>query len=199
MSKLFKKLLFFLSVVSACICFCIMVYTFAKYITSANQIASIPIARWNIKVNDVSIKNNSTLSSVISPVFPGNSHIASGVIAPTAEGYFDLVFDFSDTDVSFIYDINIKPNKDSSVTDLVVSGYSVDNEERLDFDSNTGISDTIYYNSGIDSRTIRVYILWDDSSNASMNNIADAAATFESSNEALLDVSISFTQTTSTI
>lgn len=193
--SLYKKFVLFLAIISAVLCIFIVVDTYAKYMTSAKQVTNIPIAKWNIKVNNVSIKNNQNLASVISPVFPGTEHIASGIIAPTAEGYFDLDFDFTDADVSFSYDISVTPNANSSVTDLVVTGYSVDDATPIYFSSGdaTNITDNIYYNSGVDTRKIRVFIKWiDDDTAATMDNSEDTAATLNAT--ALLDVKIVFTQ-----
>lgn len=195
--SLYKKFILFLAFISAILCLIIIADTYAKYMTSAKQITNIPIAKWNIKVNNASIKNNENLSSVISPVFPGTEHIASGIIAPTADGYFDLVFDFTDADVSFSYDISAVPNANSSVTDLIVTGYSVDDGETITLNegASSNITDNIYYNSGINSRKIRVFIKWnDDTTTATMDNSADTAATLATSNGALLDVNIVFTQ-----
>lgn len=192
--RLYKKFIIFLAITSAACSMFLLMDTYAKYLTSAKQITNIPIARWNIKVNTASIKDGQILSSLVTPIFPGTEHIASGIIAPTAEGYFDLYLDSSDVDVSFSYNISILPNENSSVSDLVVTGYSIDGGETVTFNSTTGITDNILYGSGIHSRTIRVFIKWDDSELASMNNIEDANATLDSSNSVLLDVNITFTQ-----
>ena len=193
--SLYKKFILFLAIISAVLCIFIVVDTYAKYMTSAKQVTNIPIAKWNIKVNNVSIKNNQDLTSVISPVFPGTDHIASGIIAPTAEGYFDLDFDFTDADVSFSYNVSVSPNTNSSVTDLVVTGYSIDDATPIYLSAGdaTNITDNIYYNSGIDTRKIRVFIKWiDDDTTATMDNSQDTAATLNAT--ALLDVKIVFTQ-----
>ncbi|MBO5413230.1 MAG: hypothetical protein J6A29_02860 [Clostridia bacterium] len=193
--SLYKKFILFLAIISAVLCLFIVVDTYAKYMTSAKQVTNIPIAKWNIKVNNVSIKNNQNLTSVISPVFPGTEHIASGIIAPTAEGYFDLDFDFTDADVSFSYNVSVSPNTNSSVTDLVVTGYSIDAATPIYFSAGdaTNITDNIYYSSGIDTRKIRIFIKWiDDDTTATMDNSQDTAATLDAT--ALLDVKIVFTQ-----
>lgn len=194
--KLLKKYILLLALVSATICLFIIINTFAKYATSATQKTNIPIARWDIKVNDISIKNGDSLTSIITPTFPGNKHIAAGIIAPTAEGYFDLKLDCSDADVSFSYTITIAPNENSSISDIIATGYSIDDGELISFSEATNsISENIYYNSGITSRNIRVYIKWnDDAESESMNNVQDTAAALDSTNSALLDVNLQFTQ-----
>ena len=195
--KISKK---FILVIIACILLALLTFlisqVYAKYITSVTGNASIAISRWNIKVNDLSIKNNDDISAKITPVFPGNDNIAANIRAPTAEGYFDLVFDFSDVDVSFKYDINVTADDTSAVSDLVTTGYSIDGGTRVNFaDFNTPISDTIHLADNINSRTIRVYVMWnDDPDTATMNNIDDTASTLKSDSSAVLKVSVALTQ-----
>ena len=195
--KISKKFIF---VIITCILLVLLTFlisqVYAKYITSVTGNASIAISRWNIKVNDLSVKNNDDISAKITPVFPGNDNIAANIIAPTAEGYFDLVFDFSDVDVSFKYDINVTADDTSAVSDLVTTGYSIDGGTRVNFaDFNTPISDTIHLADNINSRTIRVYVMWnDDPDTATMNNIDDTASTLKSDSSAVLKVSVALTQ-----
>lgn len=194
--KFYKKCLLFLALLGVCISVFYIFETYAKYVTSTNQTTKIPIARWNIKVNNVSIKNNETLSSVITPVFSGSEHIASNIIAPSAQGYFDLDLDFSESDVSFSYNISISANSESAVKDLVITGYSIDGSSEIisSQENATNITDTITYNSGINSRLVRVFFIWNDSETATMDNSADTAATLDTSTGALLDVAITFSQ-----
>lgn len=169
---------------------------YAKYISSATGNASIPISRWNIIVNDTQIKNNSDISSKIIPIFPGNENIASNIIAPTAEGYFDLNFLFEDVDVSFKYEITITPAEESAVKDLVATGYSIDNGEKVEFtDYNSPITDTINLADNITKRNIRVFVKWnDDIDSATMDNAADTASTSLPENSAIFNVKIAFSQ-----
>lgn len=191
--KIYKKIVLLLACISACISIFFILQIYAKYLTSATGSADLNIAKWNIKVNNNSINNS--VATTIAPVFEGTDHIASNVIAPTAEGYFDLAFDFTDVDVSFLYDIAISTSENSSVSDLVISAYSIDDGPITSFEgSSRTISDTIIYSDNISARTIRVYISWnDDAESASMDNSADTIATSSGIN-ALIDVIISFTQ-----
>lgn len=169
---------------------------YAKYLTSAEGNTNLTIARWNILVNNQSIKDNSDISNSIVPVFPGNDNIAKDIIAPTAEGYFDLDFDFSTADVSFKYEINTSVSEESSVKDLVATGYSVDDGPIIEFTdyTDTTISDTILLSSNIKNRHIRVYILWnDDPDSSEMTNEDDTLST-SADNPPILNVSINFTQ-----
>lgn len=193
--KIRKKTFVLIMLILICILIFSLVQVYAKYLSSSIGNTKITVASWNIKVNDLSIKTNTDISSAIKPVFPGNEHIASDVITPTSEGYFDLNLDFSDVDVSFEYVINAKVSDTSPVKDLVVTGYSIDDQEKIIFDDfNSPISDIILLNSGITNRKIRIYIMWnDDETTQTMSNLEDTAVT--SSNQPItFDVNISFTQ-----
>ena len=173
---------------------------YAKYISSAYGNTKMAIARWDIKVNNLSIKDNTNISNTLKPIFPGNSNIAANIIAPTAEGYFDLNFDFTGADVSFKYEITPSVDSSSSVKDLVATGYSIaDNGgefgNRVNLENyNDKISDTVLLNSPVKKRTIRIYILWnDDETSQKMSDDEDTNST-KSEKDPLFHVNIIFTQ-----
>lgn len=191
--KKYKKSILFLAIFFAFITILLIIQTYAKYISSANGETAISIAKWNIKVNNKSIKTETNISSTIAPIFPGNENIASNILAPTAEGYFDLNFDFSDADVSFKYTITSSISENSPVKDFVIVGYSIDNGERINFDDNNIITEDILLSSNIKNRTIRIFLKWIDDESASMSNEEDTIAT-NSSTPAICNVNINFTQ-----
>ena len=192
--KTYKKFILLIILILVLTLVFFLIQIFAKYLTSASGDTTMNVARWNILVNNISIKNNTDISNTLTPVFPGNENIASNIIAPTAEGYFDLNFDFSDADVSFEYEITTTVDENSSVKDLVTTGYSVDDGEKITFDEiNSPIQDTILLTDNIETQKIRVYVKWNDDEDATMDNTADTLAT-TSGNPALLHVNISFTQ-----
>ena len=195
--KFYKKIILIL------VCFIILALLlllmniiYAKYKTEVAGKASISISRWDIKVNDNSIKNNQDISSTITPVFPGNEYVASNIIAPTAEGYFDLFLDYTATDVAFKYEINVTPNEESAVKDLVTTGYSVDDGEKIEFSEfNSPISETVNLSNENKTKKIRIYIIWNDNPDtSSMDNLSDTSSTLKSDSSAILDVSVAFTQ-----
>ena len=174
--------------------------TVAKYITSKSSDANMNIARWKILINNQDVTSASTLNNVITPIFPGNNNIASGVIAPTAEGYFDIIIDATNTDVSLSYEITTSANEESIVQDLVLSGYSIDEGERQeiieDENGNFKIQGDIRYNSQDKDITLRVYIKWNDDqeTGAIMNNQDDTETTTEEESVKKLNVNLKFTQ-----
>lgn len=195
--KFYKKIVLILIcciLLASLLLFINMIY--AKYKTEVSGKASISISRWDVKVNDNSIKNNQDISSTITPIFPGNEYIASNIIAPTAEGYFDLFLDYTATDVAFKYEINVSPNEESAVKDLVTTGYSVDDGEKIEFSEfNSPISETVNLSNENKTKKIRIYIVWnDDPDTSSMDNLSDTSSTLKADSSAILDVSVAFTQ-----
>ena len=192
----------FIFLIFACIFVLISLYfinqIYGKYLTTADGTAVMPISKWNIVVNNQKIKDNSDISETITPVFPGNDYIAAKIIAPTAEGYFDLSFDVSAVDVSFKYEITTTANVDSAVSDLVAVGYSIDDGERVDFENyNDPITKTILLSDNIEMQTVRIYVMWNDNPDTSnMNNLDDTNSTTLTDSSAKFDVKVAFTQIT---
>ena len=174
--------------------------TVAKYVTSTSSNADINIARWQVLVNNEDVTSAATLNNIITPVFPGNNNIAEGVIAPSAEGYFDIVIDATNTDVSLRYEVTTSANEESIVQDLVLSGYSIDNGERQeiveDENGNFKIQGDIRYNSQDKDVTLRVYIKWNDDTEtgATMSNADDTSTTQEEESVAKVNVNLKFIQ-----
>lgn len=189
-----KKKVILLIVLSIMLCLFFVQESFAKYITAANETANMSIARWKILVNNEDIRDENTVNAVINPVFPGNDNIAENIIAPTSEGYFDLIIDAREADVSFKYKITLSVNEDSSVRDLVATKYVINDGEEIALDSsNQVIENTVLHRDNTGTINIRVYIVWNDGDGASMDNSEDTSATI-SSNSAMMNVSLNFTQ-----
>jgi len=169
--------------------------SYAKYLTKANTSVTGAIAKWNIVVNNTTIKNNDTLTNVITPTFEGTTHIAPDVIAPTVTGYFDLIIDSTNVDVSYTYNISITRN--SNLSDFIVTGYSVDGGTLISVNTASlipSIEDDVLLSDSQRVHTIRVYIGWnDDAATQNMNNSEDTQVTVDLSS-ITLDVVMTFTQ-----
>ena len=179
-----------------CVFLCILTLqdTYAKYTSAVNETTDISIARWRILVNDFDIRSNSTTENLITPVFSGNANIASGVIAPTAEGYFDIVIDATGTDLSFAYTISVSNSDDSPVSDIKVTNCTL-NGTTIPF-----VDDVITGNISLtDQRvnTIRVYIEWFDGTGENMDNAEDTSTTMLDDSVAKINVNANFTQISS--
>ncbi len=189
-----KKRLILLVVLSIILCLFFVQESLAKYITAADETANISIARWKILVNDEDIRDENAVNTVINPVFLGNDNIVENIIAPTSEGYFDLIIDAREADVSFKYKISMSVNQNSSVKDLVATKYVVNGGEPITMDiNNQTIENTVLYGNNNSTINIRVYIVWNDGDGSLMDNSADTLAT-TSGNSAMMNVSLNFTQ-----
>ena len=190
-----KKITIPLCIICFLLCLFFIEDTYAKYITSTNESASMNIARWRILVNNKDIRENSTTNAVITPIFNGNDNINSGIIAPNSEGYFDLIIDATEADVSFKYKIEISVNQNSPVKDLITTKYIIDNGNEISLErDNATIENTVLHKDNTKPINIRVYIKWDDSNEATMDNDADTEATKQVDNPAKMDVKLSFIQ-----
>ena len=121
-------------------------------------------------------------------------------------GYFDLNFNFEEVDVSFDYSISVTINENSRVSDLIMTNEPNDDPEnpQVFYASPYIINGHINYEDNVTSKLVRVYVKWDDSISATMDNAADTQATFNTIDSetlevilplALLDVKVTFTQT----
>ena len=189
-----KHFIYILAFLSFILCIFFIQESYAKYLTSTSENASINVARWRILVNNKDIREGNTADAVIVPVFNGNENIASGIIAPTSEGYFDLVIDATEADVSFKYNINFSVNDDSAVSDLVATKYSINNGAIIDLDrNNQSITNEVLQANNTAPIYIRVYVIWDDGENSTMDNTADTEAT-KNGKTAKMNVNLSFIQ-----
>ncbi len=172
--------------------------TYAKYISSANANSEFSIARWAFLVNTQDVLSNSDFSNTIIPTFDTDTNIATGVIAPTSTGYFDIVIDSSDVDVAFNETITLSQNEDNTVTDLVFTGYSLNNGQVVSLNNltSTTITSSHALNEQNTVNTYRVYIAWNDNaSTETMDNADDADAAVNG--EAIIDININFIQSAS--
>ena len=187
-----KKIIVLTLCVSLLLCFLTMQETYAKYSTSNNAISNMSIARWRILVNNFDVRNNLSTETVIQPVFSGNNNIKDGYIAPTANGYFDIIIDATETDVTFDYQISLNQNASNQVVDLVITGYSLDNGEVINY-NNSNITGTINKTDANKTKQVRVFVTWNDGEGSTMNNEADTNTTGDNAT-AKMDVNLHFIQ-----
>lgn len=167
--------------------------TYSKYKEQISGNTKIEIASWNIKVNNEAINHKTTLTNNIEPTFLENEHIKNGVLAPGSEGYYDIIIDPSEVDVSFTYKLTVLVSPDSTVKDLIITGY----EENIADGTNIikyqdAITGTIEKNST--KKTIRIYIKWEDDENTVMDNIADTNAIIDLNAKAVISNKMEFSQ-----
>ena len=170
--------------------------TYAKYVSSADANKGFAIARWAFTVNNQDIIANNNFSNVVVPVFDQNANIDSNVIAPTSTGYFDITVDSSNVDVAFNEVIALSLADTNTVTDLVFTGYKINNGTLTNFANNsTSITTTHALDEQTTVNTYRIYIEWIDGENENMNNASDTQASVNG--VAAINVNINFIQNAS--
>lgn len=193
--KIKKTIIIFITILVFFICLSFIQGSYAKYLTTTRGKSDIPIAKWHITVNDNDITNNIETDTIITPVFSGNDYMAPNIIAPNSKGYFDIAIDASNTDVAFKYIIDAKPSEDSPVQDLIVESYQINDNEVIPVTKENQIIDNkVLYNDSNKIFNIRVNIIWDDSIDATMDNVADTDTTKVLDAKATMDVKLSFIQ-----
>lgn len=175
--KVKKKIMFFVALICLFYCVSLMQSTYAKYVTTADTNADFTIARWNILVNDQDIKESSNFTNLIVPTFEGTTHIKEDVIAPTSEGYFDIVIDGTETDVSYTYTLTIDYAASNDVDDLIITKYTID-DINYSYDIGDPITDDILLNAENKVTSIRFFVKWnDDPTTQTMDNAEDTSTT----------------------
>ena len=114
MKKNYRKLILVLAIIALCVSAISISDVYAKYVASANGAVDISIARWDIKLNTLAIKNGTDISAELTPVFDTNANLAANKLAPGATGYFDLALDYIDKE--------IPPTASIEGVDLVTEG-----------------------------------------------------------------------------
>lgn len=184
-----KKLIFFLAMISLFYCVSLIQSTYAKYVTAATGTTNLTIARWNIVVNDQDVTNNSNFSSTIQPVLNASTNIKNGVLAPTSTGYFDIILDMADVDVSLEYTISVGSSGDNTVDDLRVTSYSINGVTST---YTSSLTDQLLISETTRTKTIRFYFEWYEGPGEIMDNADDTEATIDGI--ANIDATITFTQ-----
>lgn len=190
-----KRLILLLAIISLFFSVSMVQKTYAKYVTTSNGEANLNIARWDIVVNNEHIKNKSELTATITPEYVENPNVAAGVIAPGSIGYFDITIDPTNTDVSFDFEISID-NTNSDVTDLKLLKYYIDSEENLKdaTSSDEIITDSIRIENKV-AKTVRIYVIWDESIDETMDNSKDSEIGHDAYNKnASVNVNLKFKQ-----
>lgn len=189
-----RFIILFVVLVSCCLLY-LFQSSYAKYRRGVTGEVSADVAGWNIKVNGEDIANKKTLTTTIVPTFLESENSAAGVIAPGVEGYYTITIDASLVDVPFECTIHSDVADDSSISDLKTLSYQINptssTTDRLTYSADTGIVQVIPRNTS--QYVFRIYLVWDDE-NGTMDNQADTEVGVSDSSQALMQVSLQFSQ-----
>ena len=185
--KLRLKILFIL--VTLAITVSLMSSTYSRYVADTTGNLEGQFANWKILVNENDITNGNSSSIQLTPVIYNNDNVASNKIAPSSKGYFDIVVDASNVEVSFDYEVTLDILNEN-IPDLLISEYSIlnnnvneddDTVERISVVDNKIVGTLKYENPATSSDdvfmfepfTIRVFFEWYDGETATMSDGMD--------------------------
>lgn len=167
-----KKILTLLTLLS----FCILIYfvsdTYALFETKGLAVVEETIGRFHITINDADIMGEDKSFVVDTFQYEDNENVTSGKFAPGTRGYFDLVIDPSNTDVSVQYEIifNFDALADVKGVTATVTPMNGDQVKQTTPNVYSGIFPLEKIQMG-EKATLRVFIEW---TNDEQNNEADS-------------------------
>lgn len=201
MGKRFRILLLFISL---SLSLSLMSNTYSRYIASTTGDLEVVFAKWQILVNDTDITNSNSSSISLVPIIDENENVKSNTIAPSSKGYFDIIIDPTNVDVSFNYSISLD-YENEDIPDLVITKYAIldsdyqegDQIQKLNLSGDT-ITGTFNYDNSINNFsfepfTVRVYFEWYEGDNETMDDSDDTEIGIRAANDDVDDISISTT------
>ena len=201
MGKRFRILLLFISL---SLSLSLMSNTYSRYIASTTGDLEVVFAKWQILVNDTDITNSNSSSISLVPIIDENENVKSNTIAPSSKGYFDIIIDPTNVDVSFNYSISLD-YENEDIPDLVITKYAIldsdyqegDQIQKLNLSGST-ITGTFNYDNSINNFsfepfTVRVYFEWYEGDNETMDDSDDTEIGIRAANDDVDDISISTT------
>ena len=172
-----------------------IIYTYSLFETNTSLSTSSDIAKWNIKVNNNMITSNQINSNevVIGSIdWENGTHVKQGKAAPGSVGNFDIEIDPTNTDVSFLYTVNIDTSElendefiISNVTELNGNEFIRTGEYEY-----TGIA-RLEKNKNGEKYNVRIEITWN---NNEENNENDYELGTKAEQEIKLPITIKLSQ-----
>ena len=100
---------------------------------------------------------------------------------------------YVEVDVAFSYRLTLSRVEDEVISDIVLSGYTINPEENTEV---VTYADEIYGEVPVDQNliTIRIYFEWNDSDDASMDNEADTDVIINHTSVPIINNKIEFNQ-----
>lgn len=190
-----KRIVFalFVVILSAIIIFPV----YALFETNTNVPVFYNTAKWNVKVNNTMITNgigNENTFQMGSIEWETRNHVKEGKAAPGSEGVFHIEIDPTDTQVSFIYTIDIDTDKLKN-SEFVIKDVKENNGKefiRTGKNTYTGIAYLADTNNG-QKYNIEINIKWNDNEDNNENDYNLGVSAIEDIN---IPITINLTQYT---
>ena len=158
--------------------------TYSRYVVDTSGNIEMSFAKWQILVNEKDITNGTTSDIEITPVIEESNNVKNNTIAPSSKGYFDILINPSNVEMSFDYTVNIKLLNEN-MPDILISKYAILDDTYKEGQTittvnleNNEITGTLIYDNKTENFsfkpfTVRIYFEWYDGENETMNDEAD--------------------------
>ena len=144
--------------------FVLLAFTFGVFESRILRGTAIQIAAWSVKINDGIVSSETKTFTISDITWDSASNVVPGKVAPGIEGYFDMVIDPNNTDVSVRYDItyDISHLQNINPAFTLIGVVELDNNDIVVTNNTyTGLIllDDIRNNV---THTVRTYVKWED-------------------------------------
>lgn len=159
--------------------------TYSRYVVDTSSNVELSFANWQILVNDQDITDGTTSTLEITPIIEASKNVKDNKIAPSSKGYFDILVNPSNVEVSFDYTVNVKVLNEN-MPDILISKYAILDSKYVegtttvtknDITNNeikgSATFDNKKENFSFEPFTIRIYFEWYEGENESMNDEKD--------------------------
>ncbi len=145
--------------------------SFGLFESNQNIVVNSDIGKWEITVNDTAV-NSSTTFDVTNVSVSGEENVEENLFAPGTSGYFDVVINPNDTDVSIRYDLTYRDDMIQNRNIYISNVEVVEGEDVIQTGEKT-YAGVISLQDILDDEqvVIRFYIVW---RNEDTNNDVDS-------------------------
>ena len=166
-----KRWLIILFVISLTVTLYVISDSFALFESEREIVVNSDIGKWEILVNEESI-NEVTTFSVSNIHVTGDNNVRANYFAPGTNGYFDILIDPGDTEVSIYYEIVCRTDR---ITNPQIQLTRIENVDKPDLTlvapfTHAGVIPLSDINNNVTTR-IRFYVTWTNNDN---NNEIDS-------------------------
>jgi hypothetical protein len=153
--------------------FFLLISTYGVFESILLREVGFDIAAWEVEVNGSKVTNEEKDFTIDDIIWEKSDNVVNGKVAPGIEGYFDIVIDPKDTDVSIKYEIEY----DSEHLKNINPAFKITRVEEINDNKLYLTSESTY--AGIiklndiklnKTHTIRTYIKWEDIEENNENN-----------------------------
>ena len=98
--------------------------TYSRYVADSTGNVTMEFASWQILINNEDITSEETSTIEITPNIYKSAHVKENTIAPSSKGYFDIIINPENVDVSFEYNLSLEVLNEN-MPDILITQYSI--------------------------------------------------------------------------